>query len=305
MQKIWLLIENQSTFVYVIAGLCFFGVFTKLLLQGKLHRLLKASENMSSTKERQIRTIRNHYENNLNMDLQVHRIRAFIEKYILKLKYGGIPIRIWDAVALEAAMLSVAAGGIGIINAIHRNYGEQVIAEILVATILSCAVLLTIENLFRIENFYERIEANMEDYLENNLRNRLGRPLVSRQERSQRQRDQLVAVASEITNQGMKQEGRVNHTQTDTEGRGNPRPHRNKSVKGTEDGVNENYKYEDIPEYEIRRKATRNFDKEFNQSQESAGHIRESGQEEAAVGEEDPANDAAVVAEVLRNFFSG
>lgn len=305
MQKIWLLIQNQSTFVYVIAGLCFFGVLSKLLLQGKLHRLLKASENMSSTKERQIRTIRNHYENSLNMDLQVHRIRAFVEKYILKLKYGGIPIRIWDVVALEAAMLSVAAGGIGIINAIHRNYGEQVIAEILIATILSCAVLLTIENLFRIENFYDRIEANMEDYLENNLKNRLGRPLVSRQERSKRQRDQLVAVASEITSQGMKQEGRVNQTQTDTEGRGNPRPHRNYNVKGMDAGANETYTYEDIPEYEIRRKATREFNKEFPETQNYFDES-ETGEEEAAVGEEeDHANDAAVVAEVLRNFFSG
>lgn len=303
MQKIWLLIQNQSTFVYVIAGLCFFGVLSKLLLQGKLHRLLKASENMASTKERQIRTIRNHYENNLNMDLQVHRIRAFVEKYILKLKYGGIPIRIWDAVALEAAMLSIAAGGIGIINAIHRNYGEQVIAEILVAAILSGAVLLTIENLFRIDNFYERIEANIEDYLENNLKNRLGRPLVSRQERSQRQREQLVAVASEITNQGMKQEGRVNQTQTDTEGRGNPRPHRNINGNKMAAGVNEPVAYEDIPEYEIRRKATREFGRNDLQPQETVPS-GESGQKEAAAGEED-ANDAAVVAEVLRNFFSG
>lgn len=299
MQKIWLLIENQSTFVYVIAGLCLFGLFTKLLLQGKLHRLLKASENMSSTKERQIRTIRNHYENSLNMDLQVHRIHAFVEKYILKLKYGGIPIRIWDCAALEAAILAVATGGIGIIHAIHRGYGEQTVAEILVTTVLSCAILLVTENFFRIENFYERINANIEDYLENNLKNRLGRPLVSRQERAQRQRDQLVAVASEITNQGMKLEGRGNKTQTDTEGRGNPRPQKNTYAEAAGDEGNGSGTYEDIPEYEIRRKATRTFHKEYMKSQGR-------GQEEAAVGEEDESErDVAVVAEVLRNFFSG
>lgn len=314
MQKIWLLLEEQSVFVYVIAGLCVFGVLTKLLLQGKLHRLLKASEDMASTKERQMRTIRNHYENNLNMDIQINHIGAFVEKYISKLKYGGIPIRIWDSLTLEMAMLTVAAGGLGIINTLYRGYDEIVIVEILVATILGSVILLTVENIFRLEDAYDRLSANVEDYLDNNLRSRLGRPIISRQERAQRQQDELVAVANEITghmakkenedNQGQRKqrEKMVDRTQTDTGGRANTRPRSNQYEKEVREGEYKTQKdgAEDIPEYEIRRKATRNHAQDMSYSHSEDSHMLE-----AAAGEEDSEYDAAVISEVLRSFFSG
>lgn len=259
MQKIWMLLESQSLFVYVIAGVCIWGVLSKLLVQGKLHRLLKASENMVATTQRQLRTIRNHYEKNLNMDLQVYNIQAFVDKYLLKLKLCGIPIRIWDSMTTEAAFLTVAVGGIGIINTIHKGYGEGVVFSILFAMIISCACLLSFENIFRIENSFDRLQANIEDYLENNLKNRLGRPLVSRQSRSQHQA--AVTVEEPVE--------RV------SEGRAGSRPFDKET--GAVKSAEEKEEYSDLPEYEMRELSER----------------------EAAAGQE-----AEVVAQVLRNFFS-
>lgn len=277
-----MLLGSQSRFVYVIAGLCVIGVLSKLLLQGKLHQLLKASEKMGTTTKRQIRTIRNHYENNLNMDLQVHNIQAFVDKHLLKLRFCGIPIRIWDGVTLEAALLSVAAGGIGIIYTIHRGYGEEGVFNILFATIISCACLLSIENIFRIENSIDRLQANIEDYLENNLKNRLGRPLVSRRDRV----EQMAAVTTEISSREQvskketasgEEEGRVARTQTASGGRAGSRPGQNMTDAAPKEDSEGSSDYADVPEYEMRTLAER----------------------EAAAGRE-----AEVVAQVLRNFFS-
>lgn len=282
MQELWMLLGNQSRFVYVIAGLCVIGVLSKLLLQGKLYQLLKASEKMGTTTKRQIRTIRNHYENSLNMDLQVHNIQAFVDKHLLKLRFCGIPIRIWDGMTLEAALLSVTAGGIGIIYTIHRGYGETGVFNILFATILSCACLLSLENIFRIENSIDRLQANIEDYLENNLKNRLGRPLVSRRDRA----EQMAAVTTEISSgeqaasKGALSGGeaeRVNRTQTASEGRAGSRPEQDMTDSGIRKNAMASSDYTDVPEYEMRALADR----------------------EAAAGRE-----AEVVAQVLRNFFS-
>lgn len=256
MKELWTILQQQSLFVYVIAGVCFFGVLSKLLVRGKLHRLLKASENMASTTHRQMRTLRNHYENSLHMDLQVHNIQAFVDKHLLKLRFCGLPIRIWDSMTIEAALLTVATGGIGIINAIHQNYGEEVVFSILFAMIISCACLISVENIFRIENSYDRLQANIEDYLENNLRNRLGRPLVSRQARSQRQ----AAATTEDSGETL------------SEGRADTRPEEEKISSSNDD----------IPEYKMR---------EISE--------REVSEREIAAGQE-----AEVVAQVLRNFFS-
>lgn len=279
MQKLWMMLGEQSLFVYVIAGVCILGVLSKLLLQGKLHRLVKESERMASTTKRQIRTIRNHYENSLNMDLQVHNIQAFVDKHLMKLRMCGIPIRIWDGMTLEAALLAVAAGGIGVINTIHKGYGEEVVFNILFVTIISCACLLSMENIFRIENSIDRLQANIEDYLENNLKNRLGRPLVSRQNRSQRLAAVTTEVSPEVSNSSEETtstvpKGRVDRTQTVSGGRAESRP-LDRDSRTDEDFSEEDYN--DIPEYEMKAVAER----------------------EAAAGRE-----AEVVAQVLRNFFS-
>lgn len=279
MQKLWMMLGEQSLFVYVVAGIGILGVLSKLLLQGKLHRLVKESERMASTTKRQIRTIRNHYENSLNMDLQVHNIQAFVDKHLLKLRMCGIPIRIWDGMTLEAALLAVAAGGIGVINTIHKGYGEDVVFNILFVTIISCACLLSMENIFRIENSIDRLQANIEDYLENNLKNRLGRPLVNRQNRSQRLAAVTTEVSPEVSNSSEETastvpKGRVDRTQTASEGRVESRPLERDS-RTDEDFSEEDY--DDIPEYEMKAIAER----------------------EAAAGRE-----AEVVAQVLRNFFS-
>lgn len=271
MQKIWMFLENQNVFVYVIAGVCIWGILSKLFVQGKLGRLLSASEKMGTTTQRQLRTLRNHYENSLHMDLQVHNIHAFVDKHLMKLKLCGIPIRIWDSMTIEAALLVVATGGIGIVNVIHEGLDEQMLFRILLATIISCACLLSVENIFRVENSYDRLQANIEDYLENNLKNRLGRPLVSRQTRSQRQ----AAVAMEdmgASYAGGQAESRPGESDTVAESRKAVR-----SKKTADSSDSDEFAYADIPEYEIR----------------------EQSQREVAAGQE-----AEVVAQVLRNFFS-
>ena len=279
MQKLWMMLGEQSLFVYVVAGIGILGILSKLLLQGKLHRLVKESERMASTTKRQIRTIRNHYENSLNMDLQVHNIQAFVDKHLLKLRMCGIPIRIWDGMTLEAALLAVAAGGIGVINTIHKGYGEDVVFNILFVTIISCACLLSMENIFRIENSIDRLQANIEDYLENNLKNRLGRPLVNRQNRSQRLAAVTTEVSPEVSNSSEETastvpKGRVERTQTASGGRAESRPLARDS-RTDKDFSEEDYN--DIPEYEMKAMAER----------------------EAAAGRE-----AEVVAQVLRNFVT-
>ena len=47
MQKIWMMVSNQSFFVYIIAGVCIWGILSKLIVQGKMLRLLKASEQVN------------------------------------------------------------------------------------------------------------------------------------------------------------------------------------------------------------------------------------------------------------------
>ncbi len=289
MQELWNMVENQSRFVYFIAGVCIVGILCRLILQGRFRRLLKESENMTSATGKQLREIRNHYENSLTMNRQVYNIHAYVDKYLLKLKLCGIPIRTWAGMTMEMALLAVAGGGLGIVNSIHRGYGEEVIFSILFATIISCACLISMENIFRVEGSYDRLQANIEDYLENNLKNRLERPISSRQERLRR-------------------------TQTGDAGRGDTRP-----VNGSAEPAPLAEQAIGVRQAVARRQAAEQIaaadcpqEEPSGISQKGTGQAgwqqKELSSEEAqpveAMEQAAAGQDAELVAQVLRNFFS-
>lgn len=281
MQELWKIVENQSVFVYFITGICLVGVLSRLILQGSFHHLLKASENMASATGRQLREIRNHYENSLAVDRQVHNIHAYVDKYLLKLKLCGIPIRIWAGVTIESALLTVTCGGLGIINSIHKGYGEEVIFQILFAVLISCACLLSMENIFRIENSYDRLQANIEDYLENNLKNRLERPALSRQER---QRRSYFAAEPQLAEQAANM---------------------HKALR-SEAAVRQSEAVQAVSMAEVRQSGRAAVRQSEAAPAASMAEVQQADEavEQSAAGEEPGRTEAELVAQVLRNFFS-
>jgi hypothetical protein len=150
-----------------------------LMLQGlmtlSLKGYVKATANMKTTRKKIMLNLKNQFETIYGMDYQVRNIAAYVDKYLLKLRFLGLSYMSWERVpflsAGVATLLAVAGTFYGYINGAAR----QAQAEILFAygTVLAC--LFIFFHIYGIKSKKQQIQIQLVDYLENYLTNCLMR----------------------------------------------------------------------------------------------------------------------------------
>lgn len=160
-------VMDMGTGVYILWGIGLLGLLLKMITSTYLKRMLKASENMSTTKKKSLRILRQKYENGRNLGINNGSGEAFVEKNIRGLRLMALPMEFWrrsgQLLACVACMLM--AGGFLYYDVTWRGSPEMVLY--LANGVLVCAFLLALENIFLVNNKLEMLKANIRDYLEN------------------------------------------------------------------------------------------------------------------------------------------
>lgn len=160
-------VMDMGTGVYILWGIGLLGLLLKMIASTYLKRMLKASENMSTTKKKSLRVLRQKYENGRNLGINSGSGEAFVEKNVRGLKLMAMPMEFWrrsgQLLACVACMLM--AGGFLYYDVTWRGSPQMVLY--LANGVLVCAFLLALENIFLVNNKLEMLKANIRDYLEN------------------------------------------------------------------------------------------------------------------------------------------
>lgn len=150
-----------------------------LLLQAimtlSLKGYVKASANMKTTRKKVMINLKNQFETIYGMDYQVRNIAAYVDKYLLKLRFIGFSFSTWEKLPfLSAGIVTLIAVG-GIFYGYMTNVENAQQIEILFAygTVLAC--LFMFFHIFGIKSRKQQIQIQLVDYLENYLTNRLVR----------------------------------------------------------------------------------------------------------------------------------
>lgn len=160
-------VMDMGTGVYILWGIGLLGLFLKMIASTYLKRMLRASENMSTTRKKSLRILRQKYENGRNLGINSGSGEAFVEKNIRGLRLMALPMEFWrrsgQLLACVACMLM--AGGFLYYDVTWRGSPDMVLY--LANGVLVCAFLLALENIFLVNNKLEMLKANIRDYLEN------------------------------------------------------------------------------------------------------------------------------------------
>lgn len=148
-----------------------------LLLQAimtlSLKGYVKASANMKTTRKKVMINLKNQFETIYGMDYQVRNIAAYVDKYLLKLRFIGVSFSTWEKLPFLSAGIAtlLTVGGIFYGYMTKVENAEQI--EILFAygTVLAC--LFMFFHIFGIKSRKQQIQIQLVDYLENYLTNRL------------------------------------------------------------------------------------------------------------------------------------
>lgn len=168
-------ILEQSIFLYVIAATGICGIAAKLIMNGFLKGLVKGAGNMKSTKKKALVEIRKRYEELSYLDVSIRDTRSFVEKYIYKLKLGKSYISSWNSFCSNMMILAAGTGLIGTWWEYRTGSSVFASAQIGMWGIVACGVMQMVYNIFNTRRKCEMLSAELVNYMNNSLANRLKR----------------------------------------------------------------------------------------------------------------------------------
>ncbi len=159
-----------------MSSILLFGLVS-LLLQAMMVLSLKgyvrASANMKTTKKKIMLNLKNQFETIYDMGYQVRNTGAYVDKYLLKLKFMGFSYAAWEkAPFLAAGLVTLLAGAEAFYGyTVHTPMASQI--EILFSYGVVLVCLFVFFHIFGVKSKQQQMQIQLVDYLENYLANRL------------------------------------------------------------------------------------------------------------------------------------
>lgn len=152
--------------------------FMAMFLKG----YVKASANMKTTKKKLLINLKNQFEAMYGMDCQVRNTMAYVDKYLLKLRFLGLSFSAWEKIPFLSAGIAALITVAGIFYGYIGNAAAQAQVEILFACGIVLACLFIFFHIYGIKSKKSQIQIQLVDYLENYMANRLTRVREGREE---------------------------------------------------------------------------------------------------------------------------
>lgn len=163
----WEKIMEADKGIYFLWGIGLLGLLFKLITSTYLKGMIKASENMATTRKKALRIMRLKYENGRSLGINKGSGQAFVEKNVRSLKLGAIPLEAWRRSGIAMCLLVFMTVGVTFLYYDVSWRGSPDMVNFLINAGLVCAFLIFVENIFLITNKMEILKANIRDYLEN------------------------------------------------------------------------------------------------------------------------------------------
>lgn len=166
-------IMEQHLFMCSILAFGAFCLLLQAMMTIALKGYVKASANMKTTKKKLLLNLKNQFETIYGMEYQVRNIEAYVDKYLLKLRFMGASYAAWEkAPFLCAGLVTLLAGGEAFYEYI-TGAPARVLVEIVFAYGIVLVCFFVCFHIFAIKSRKQQIQIQLVDYLENYLANRL------------------------------------------------------------------------------------------------------------------------------------
>ena len=161
------LATTTNAIAWLMAGIGVLGVLAKIINQFTLHRLLKASSNMTKSTHRLIKLVRAKYEHACMIHDSVDNIDAFVEKYIYE--YRGFLFRIhtWRQIEILCIWFAGILAALGAsANYLSSGFSESVY-QYIAGGAAEVVLLLVVSRLSDEPYKVRAVKMYMVDYLDN------------------------------------------------------------------------------------------------------------------------------------------
>lgn len=164
---------RNHVFMCSVLGVGIVSIFLQWIMNLLLKGYVKATANMKTTKNKMMMNLKNQFEAIYGMNCCVRNVAAYVDKYLLKLRFLGGSFSFWEKVpVLSVALVTLITGG-SIFYTYNIQENRSVSAEILFSYGIVLVCLFMFSHIFGIKSKKQQMQIQLVDYLENYLMNRV------------------------------------------------------------------------------------------------------------------------------------
>lgn len=97
----------------VLAAIGVIGIVSKLITRSLYKRLLRETENMAMTKNKNLRLLKQKLENAYRLNQNIVNTQAYLDKQLYGFKFMHISLHAWNNLSVQMVILGLLAGGFG------------------------------------------------------------------------------------------------------------------------------------------------------------------------------------------------
>lgn len=159
----------------VLAAIGTIGFVSKLITRNLYKRLLKETENMAMTKNRNLKILKQKLENAYRLNQNIVNTQAYLEKQLYGFKFMNISLNTWNNLSLQMTILGLLAGGIGTFMSYWYRLDSYYIILYASVGALGGLFLTFLDSSFNISLQQQRLSNSLLEYVDNSVFVRVAR----------------------------------------------------------------------------------------------------------------------------------
>lgn len=162
--------------LYVLAAVCLLGIVTRLATKNLYKRLLKESANMSLTKNKRLKEMKQKAENTYRINQGMRDSGAWLEHQLNDMRFVGLTLGGWGNLSAQFTWLCLLLGGAGAFFSYWYRLDTYYIVMYGGGAVLMAMLTMLFDN-GAVSGRREQLMASLQDYMENILCPRLAKSM--------------------------------------------------------------------------------------------------------------------------------
>ncbi len=168
--------------LYALAAVCVLGILSRLVARNLYKRLIKETDNMTLTKNRYLRDLKQKAENAYRLNQGIHNTKVYLEKQLANYRFLGLSLSGWGNLSGQLTVLCFLLGGAAAFGAYWYRCDSYYVALYGSVGVLAGLLTLFMDYGVNLGERKNQLLNALQDYLDNSLFNRLGRETASAME---------------------------------------------------------------------------------------------------------------------------
>lgn len=164
--------------LYVLAAICLLGMMSRISARNLYKRLMKETDNMTLTKNRFLRDLKQKAENTYRLNQGIKNTQAYLDKQLYGYRFAGVSLSGWANLSGQLTILCFLTGGGAAFASYWYQSDNYYVVLYGAMGIFAGLLTMVVDYGVNLSEKKQQLLTALQDYMENSLFHRLSREII-------------------------------------------------------------------------------------------------------------------------------